>query len=75
MPIIKIDNIDYDTEKLSPEAKAQLEMLVVTENKIRQLQQDVLIAQTAYNAYAAALKAALPSPLEQLQGNGDTIKF
>ena len=24
MPIIKIDNIDYDTDKLSDEAKAQL---------------------------------------------------
>ena len=24
MPTIKIDNIDYDTEKLSDEAKAQL---------------------------------------------------
>ena len=41
MPTIKIDNIDYDTDTLSPEARQQLEMLVATENRLRELQRDL----------------------------------
>jgi len=47
MPTINIDNRDYDTETLSPEARQQLEMLVACENKLRELQRDVMITQTA----------------------------
>ena len=60
MPTIKIDNKDYDLDKLSDEAKQQLEMLVATDNKIRELQRDLAITQTARNAYAKALEALLP---------------
>lgn len=74
MPTIKIDNQDYDTDTLSPEAKAQLEMLVATENRLRELQRDLSITQTARNAYAHALKSLLPSPLEQTQ-QSETLKF
>jgi hypothetical protein len=34
MPIIKIDNKDYDTDTLSTEAKQQLQMLSITEQEI-----------------------------------------
>ena len=74
MPMIKIDNIDYDTDSMSQEAKASLEMLVLAENKLKQLQQEAAFVQTARNAYLNALKAALPSPLQQVQAN-DTIQF
>jgi hypothetical protein len=60
MPTIKIDDKDYDLDKLSDEAKQQLEMPVATDNKIRELQRDLAIAQTARNAYAKALEAMLP---------------
>lgn len=75
MPTIKIDNIDYDTETLSPEARQQLEMLVATENRLRELQRDLMITQTARNAYANALKALLPTPLETALAQGDLLKL
>lgn len=74
MPMIKIDDVEYDSEQLSDAAKAQLQMLVLTEKKLQELQQEVVMLQTARNAYAQSLKAALPTPLEQIQ-QSDTIKF
>jgi hypothetical protein len=75
MPTINIDNQSYDTETLSDEAKAQLEMLIASENKLRELQRDVMITQTARNAYLNALKASLPTPMEQVLGQGGTLKL
>jgi uncharacterized protein involved in exopolysaccharide biosynthesis len=60
MPTIKIDDKDYDLDSLSAEAKAQLEMLAATDQKMRELQRDMAIAQTARNAYARALAELLP---------------
>jgi len=59
MPTIKINDKDYDTDSLSAEAKAQLEMLLAAEGEIRRLQAQLAIAQTAKNAYAQALSAAV----------------
>ena len=59
MHTIKGNDIDYDTDSLSAEAKAQLEMLLATEGEIRRLQTQLAIAQTAKNAYAQALAAAV----------------
>ncbi len=58
--MITIDNKPYDLNSLSTEAKQQLEMLVATDNKIRELQRDLAISQTARNAYARALSELLP---------------
>jgi hypothetical protein len=58
--MITIDNKPYDLNNLSTEAKQQLEMLVATDNKIRELQRDLAISQTARNAYARALGELLP---------------
>ena len=60
MPTIKIDDKDYELDSLSAEAKAQLEMLAATDQKMRELQRDMAIAQTARNAYARALAELLP---------------
>ena len=59
MPIIKIDDTSYDLDKLSPDARAQVEMLVAAEQRIRELQRDLVITQTARNAYVQAAKALL----------------
>jgi len=59
MPAIKINDKDYDTDSLSAEAKAQLDMLLATEGEIRHLQAQLAIAQTAQKAYAQALSAAV----------------
>lgn len=69
MPTIKIDDKEFDLNNLSDEAKAQLEMLVATDNKIRELQRDMAITQTARVAYSRALNEALP------KFEGDTIKI
>ena len=75
MSFIKIDDREYDIDKLPPEAKQQLDMVVATENKLRELQRDVMIVQTARNAYLAALKSTLPTPLEETLAMGETLKL
>lgn len=59
MPMIKIDDVEYDTETLSDGAKAQLMNLQVVDQKIASTQQDLALQQTARNAYAQALQAEL----------------
>ena len=56
-----MDGVEYDSESLSDEAKAQIASLQAAEQKIAQTQQDLAILQTARNAYAAALKDILAS--------------
>lgn len=60
MPAIKIDNIEYDLDAISDDAKAQLQMLQVTDAEIARLNSLLAIAQTARNAYARALNELLP---------------
>ena len=75
MPTFKIDNQDYDLDALTADAKTQLQMLQMTDAEIQRLNVQLAIAQTARMAYANALKAALPSPLELAQAQGDTLKL
>ena len=60
-PKVTIDEKDYLIEDLSDDAKAQLGSMQVVDQKIATLQQEVAIMQTARNAYANALTAALPN--------------
>ena len=61
MPTISIDGSDYDSDDLSDAAKAHVTNIQVVDQKLAQLQQDMIILQTARNAYVGALKAQLPS--------------
>jgi len=61
MPIIKIDNTDYDTDTLSNEAKAQLISLQFCDQELARLQAQAAAYQTARMAYAKALQEALPN--------------
>ena len=70
MPTIKIDNVDFDTDKLSDEAKAQLASIQFCDQELARLQAQSAALQTARMAYAKALQAALPSATI-----GDTIKL
>ncbi|SFC17741.1 hypothetical protein SAMN05216344_110131 [Polaromonas sp. OV174] len=70
MPSIKIDNIDYDLDSLSIEARAQLQSIQFVDQELARLQAQVAAMQTARNAYVNALKAALP-----VVAGGDTIKL
>lgn len=70
MTIIKIDNVDYDTDKLSEDAKAQLVSIQFCDQELARLQAQAATIQTARIAYAKALQAALPA-----MPAGDTLKF
>ena len=74
MPIVKIDNIDYDTDKLSNEAKAQLISMQFCDQELQRLQLQTAAYQTARMAYSKALKDKLPTPLEQAQMS-ETLQF
>lgn len=74
MSKISFNDVEYDVESLSDEAKAQFEMLVLTENKLRELQQETVMLQTARNAYAHELQRLLPTALQQAQAS-ETLKF
>ena len=70
MPIVKIDEKEYDLNSLSEEARKQLQMLQYVDAELARLSAQGAVLQTARQAYVAALKAALPSPFA-----GDTIKL
>ncbi len=61
MAKITIDNQDYDTEKLSDDAKAQLISIQYVDQELARLQAQGAALQTARMAYANALKEALPA--------------
>ncbi len=61
MPNIKIDNIDYDLDTLSDEAKAQLGSLQFVDAELARLNAKAAVLQTARMAYSKALNEVLPS--------------
>ena len=63
MPIIKIDDKDYDTESLSEEAIAQLTSIQFVDQELGRLQAQAAILQTARVAYSKALSDALGAEL------------
>ena len=60
MTTIKIDDKEYDFDKLTDEAKAQIDSIVLCDRKLAELQSEAAIVQTARNAYVAALQELLP---------------
>lgn len=74
MAKVSIDGVEYDTDTMSVECRQQLEMLVMTEQKIRQLQAEVAMMHTARQAYANALKASLVQVSAPTIGFGETIE-
>ena len=61
MPIIKIDDQDYDFDQLSDNAKAQLASLQFVDAELQRLNAQTAVLQTARMAYAKALSEALPA--------------
>ena len=59
MAKIKIDDVEYDTEDMSDNAKAQLASLQFNDVHINRLRNELAIADTARIAYTAALKNEL----------------
>ncbi len=59
MAKIKIDDVEYDTDDMSDNAKAQVASLQFNEAHMNRLRNELAIADTAKIAYVNALKAEL----------------
>ena len=59
MPKITIDDIEYNSEDLSDNGKAQLASLQFLDAQMNQLQSEIAVYQTARAAYSSALQAEL----------------
>ena len=64
MPKINVEGIEYNTEDLSDNGKAQLASLQFLEVQMNKLQNEIAVFQTAKSAYVAALKAELDKTAE-----------
>jgi len=59
MPKIKIDNIEYNTEDLTENGKAQLASLQFLEGQMQKIRQEMAVFQTAQSTYLKALKVEI----------------
>ena len=59
MPKITVDNIEYNTEDLTANGKAQVASLQFVEAQLAKLKAELAVYQTAKVAYTNALKAEL----------------
>lgn len=59
MPIIKIDDKEYEQDQLSNEAKAQLASIQFVDAEMQRLNAQLAVLQTARMVYSNALKNAL----------------
>lgn len=59
MPKITIDGLDYNTEDLSDNGKAQLASLQFLEAQMNKIRAEIAVYKTARLSYAKALKEAL----------------
>ena len=59
MPKITVDEIEYNTEDLTDNGKAQLASLQFLEVQMRKIKAEIAVYQTARAAYTTALKAEL----------------
>lgn len=61
MPKITIDNIEYNTEDLTDNGKAQLASLQFLEVQMNKLKSEIAVYETARSTYVGVLKAELGS--------------
>ena len=59
MPKITVDGIEYNTEDLTENGKAQLASLQFLEVQMNKLKSEIAVYQTARSSYVKALKEAL----------------
>ena len=59
MPKITIDDIEYNTEDLTENGRAQLASLQFLESQMQKIRNEMAVYQTAQQTYIAALKAEI----------------
>ena len=62
MPLIRIDDKEYELDALSEVAKANLASVRFADTEIERLTSQLAVVRTARNAYAQALQRLLPQP-------------
>lgn len=65
MTTVTIDNIEYEFESLSEDAKHQFNNLKFVDRKLAELNAEAAVYQTARIGYSKALSAALPTVKEE----------
>ena len=74
MPIITIDNKEYEFDSLPDAAKQQLQSLQFCDSELQRLQAQAAVLQTARVSYSKALNETLASVAPMLAGT-DTLKL
>ena len=59
MPKIKIDGLEYNTEDLTDNGRAQLTSLQFLEGQMQKIRQEMAVYQTAHRTYMHILKAEI----------------
>lgn len=59
MPKITLDEVEYNSEDLSDNGKAQLASLQFIEAQMKRLRSEIAVFQTARTNYAAALRTEI----------------
>ena len=59
MPKITVDGIEYNSEDLTDNGKAQLASLQFLETQMNKLKSEIAVYRTARSSYVAALRAEL----------------
>jgi hypothetical protein len=59
MPKITIDEMEYNTEDLTENGRAQLASLQFLEGQMQKIRNEMAVYQTAQRTYVAALKAEI----------------
>ena len=73
MPKLTIDDIDYNTEDLTENGRAQLANLQFIEAQLQKLRNEIAVYQTAQNAYLTVLKAEIEKAgIQPVASAGDT---
>jgi hypothetical protein len=59
MPKIKIDELEYHTENLTENGRAQLESLQFLEGQLQRIRNEIAVYETAQRSYVAELKVEI----------------
>ena len=65
MPKITVDGIEYNTEDLSDNGKAQLASLQFLEVQMNKLNAEIAVYETARNSYVSVLKSELNEEISE----------
>lgn len=68
MAKVTVEGVEYETEKMTDNAKAQLASLQFLEAHIQQIQNEIAIYQTARQTYGKALKTTLEAGASDTTG-------